>query len=105
MSYAIIIAFDHSREYEILLHADDLKDMNQDQARAWLAGEFEDLECVPSNPTGKILLLDMILNVALYGGEERFEEHGAWAKNFATAVAVLLERPAIKIDVANFVVG
>jgi hypothetical protein len=54
---------------------------------------------------GKILLLDMILNVAKYAGEECFENGGEWARNYAIAVAVSLERPAIRVDVANFMVG
>ena len=29
---------------------------------------------------GKVLVLDMILNVAKYGGESRFEQAGEWAK-------------------------
>ncbi|MGB2681713.1 MAG: hypothetical protein WBE39_10410 [Candidatus Competibacter sp.] len=105
MSYAVTVAFNLGREFEIMLHEDDLQGMDEEQARAWLLKEFQDLECVPSSPSGKILLLDMMLNVALYGGEERFEENGAWAKNYARAVAAALRRPVIKVDVSNFVVG
>lgn len=105
VSYAVIVSFDRDREYEIMLHDGDIQGMDRDRARAWLAGEFEEMGCVPSNPTGKILLLDMILNVAMDGGEERFEAGGEWARNYAIAVAVSLERPVIRVDVAHFVVG
>lgn len=105
MSYAVTVSFNIAREYEIMLHDSDMQGMDKDQARAWLAREFEEMECVPSNPMGKILLLDMILNVAMYGGEDRFEEGGEWARSYAMAVAVALQRPAIRVDVANFVVG
>jgi hypothetical protein len=105
VSYAVTVAFNLGREFEIMLHEDDLQGMDEEQARAWLLKEFQDLECVPSSPSGKILLLDMMLNVALYGGEERFEENGAWAKDYARAVAAALRRPVIKVDVSNFVVG
>ncbi len=105
MSYTVTVSFDRGREYEIMLHDGDMQGMDKDQARAWLAGEFEEMGCIPSNPTGKILLLDMILNVAMYGGEERFEEGGEWARNYAIAIAVSLERLAIRVDVANFLVG
>lgn len=104
VSYAVTVAFNLGKEYEIMLHEDDLQ-VDQEQARAWLLKEFQDLECVPSSPSGKILLLDMVLNVALYAGEERFEENGAWAKNYARAVAGALQRPVIRVDVSNFVVG
>ncbi len=105
MSHAVTVSFDHDREYEIMLHDGDTRCMDKEQARTWLAREFEELECVPSNPVGKILLLDMVLNVAKYAGEECFENGGEWARNYAIAVAVSLDRPAIRVDVANFVVG
>ena len=105
MSHAVIVSFDHDREYEIMLHDGDTRGMDKEQARTWLGREFEELECVPSNPVGKILLLDMILNVAKYAGEECFENGGEWARNYASAVAVSLDRPVIRVDVANFVVG
>ena len=69
------------------------------------AKEFEDLECTPSNPMGKVLVLDMVLNVAKYGGEGRFEQGGEWAKKFALMTAAALDRPAVRVDVASFVVG
>jgi hypothetical protein len=105
MSHTITVSFAPDREYEFVLHAADVENLGRDQARAWLAKEFESLECTPSNPMGKILVLDMVLNVAKYGGEDRFKKGDDWAKGFATAVAAALPRPAIKVDVANFVVG
>jgi len=105
VSYTVTVSFDRKREYEIMLHDGEIQSMDKDQARAWLTREFEDLECVPSNPTGKILLLDVVLNVARYGGEDRFEEAGEWARSYAIAVTVVLERQVIRVDVGNFVVG
>ena len=105
MNYTITVSFGADREYEINLHDAEVAAMSKDQARAWLAKEFEDLECTPSNPMGKVLVLDMVLNVAKYGGEERFQAGSEWARAFAVAVAAALQRPAIRVDVAGFVVG
>ncbi len=105
MTYTVTVSFGSAKEYEIMLHDDDLKRMNQEQARAWLLEEFQALECIPTNPTGKILVLDMILQVAQYSGEDRFENDAIWAKTYGVAVAVALERPAVRVDVPNFVVG
>lgn len=105
MSYTITVSFGAAREYEIVLHDSEVAAMGKDKARAWLANEFEELECTPTNPMGKVLVLDMILNVAKYGGEARFEAGGEWSKAFALAVASALQRPAIRVDVAGFVVG
>lgn len=104
MNHSVTVSFAPEREYEITLHDSDVATAGKDQARAWLASEFEALECSPTNPMGKVLVLDMILNVAKYGGEERFKEGGAWARGFAAAVAGALRRPAIKVDVGNLVV-
>lgn len=59
------------------------------------------MECVPTNPVGKILLVDMILNVAKYGGEERFKAQGEWVQRFVNAVAASLKRAVVRIDVRS----
>lgn len=105
MSQEVIVSFGTGQEYEFMVHANDKAGMDKDGARAWLAAEFEDLECTPSNPMGKVLVLDMILNVAKYGGEKRFAEGSEWARKFAAVVATSLDRPAVRVDVVAFVVG
>lgn len=105
MSQHVTVAFGAEREYEFTVHEADSAGLDKEGARAWLAQEFEALECTPTNPMGKILVLDMILNVAKYGGEERFSQAGDWARRFAAATAVALGRPAVRVDVAQFVVG
>ena len=105
MSYTVTVVFGGDREYEFALHDADVAATTKDQARNWLAREFEDLECTPSNPMGKVLVLDMILNVAKYGGESRFEQGTEWAKKFAVVTAAALDRPALRVDVSSFVVG
>jgi hypothetical protein len=105
MSQQIIVSFGADKDHEFMVHPADKVGLDKDAARAWLAKEFEDLECTPSNPMGKVLVLDMILNVAKYGGEARFQAGGDWAHRFAAVVAVSLDRPIVKVDVASFVVG
>ena len=105
MSYTVTVVFGGNREYEFAVHESEVAGTTKDQARNWLAQEFEELECTPSNPMGKVLVLDMILNVAKYGGESRFEQASEWAKKFAVVSATALDRSAIRVDVAAFVVG
>lgn len=105
MTQHVTLVFEGGREYEFTVHDAESAALPRDQARAWLSREFEALECSPTNPMGKILVLDMILNVAKYGGEERFQENGEWARQFATATAVALGRPAVRVDVPSFTVG
>ena len=72
MLYTITVSFGETCEYEFKFLDSDIAGLPRDQARAWLHREFEALECTPRNPVGKILLLDVILDVAKYGGEKRF---------------------------------
>ena len=103
--YTVTVAFRADREFEFHVHADDVAGLDQSSAREWLHEEFDELECTPTNPVGKVLVLDVILNVAKYGGESRFEQGAEWAKKFAVVTAAALDRPAVRVDVASFVVG
>lgn len=105
MSYTVTVVFGGEREYEFSLREADVASTTKEQARNWLAKEFEELECTPSNPMGKVLVLDMVLNVAKYGGESRFEQGTEWARKYALHTVVALDRPTVKVDVASFVVG
>lgn len=104
MSSIVTVTFAADRVYEIPVH-DAAALFDADGARRWLDDEFVALECTPTNPLGKVLLLDKILNVARYGGEARFAHPGPWVERFAAATALLLDRPAILVDVAGFKVG
>lgn len=101
MSSIVSVVFDRNREYELIAHASG----SREDANRWMDDQWEALECEPSNPMGKVLVLDKILCVAKYGGEKRFAEAGDWAKAYANAVATLLERPVVRVDVAERVVG
>ena len=105
MSYTVTVVFSGNREYDFAVSEAEVAEVGKDRARGWLATEFEELECTPSNPMGKGLVLDMVLNVAKYGGETRFEQGGEWARNYALMTAAALDRPGVRVDVAGFVVG
>lgn len=105
MSCEVIVAFGRNKEYEFRFTGADMAASTSEQARRWFDTQWSELECEPTNPMGKVLLLDMILGVAKYGGERRFAERGDWADSFARYVAVLLKRPAIRVDVDEYRVG
>ena len=104
MSQYVIVSYGTDREYEVTVPDADTASLTKEQARAWLAKEFETLECSPSNPMGKILVLDMVLNVAKYGGEDNFKRLTEWARQFAAATLVALGRPVITVDIGNHTV-
>lgn len=105
MVYHVIVAFARERQYEFKFTPPDLLRHSHDEARRWFDKEFADLECEPSNPMGKVLIIDKILNVARYGGEQRFIDRKDWAINFALYTALALSRDTIRVDVGAFNIG
>jgi len=101
MSTIVNVVFDRQHEIELIGHPLPFRD----EASRWLDEQWHALECETSNPMGKVLLLDKILCVARYAGERRFADAGDWTKAYADVVATLLDRPAVRIDVADSVVG
>ena len=101
MSSIVNVVFDRHREYELIAHASPTREA----ANRWLDEEWEALECEPTNPMGKVLVLDRILGIALYAGEKRFATPSEWTQRYADAVATVLARPAVRVDVANRIVG
>ena len=105
MLYHVIVSFGKEKEYEYKFSDSELAGGSAEEARRWFDKEFTDLECEPSNPMGKVLIIDKILNVARYGGEQRFVDGKDWAKQFARYTALALGRDTIRVDVAGFNIG
>jgi hypothetical protein len=105
MHYTVTVSFARDREYEIRSSKGEANPFSPEQAHQWLAKEWADLGCIPSSPVGKVLNLDRILLVAEYAGEKRFIERGEWAHRYAAAVNAVLGRDAVRVDVAEHVVG
>lgn len=105
MIYHVNVVFGKDREYKYQFSDGDLAGMTAEQARRWFDNEFASLECEPTNPMGKVLILDKILNVAKYGGEQRFVDGKGWARDFARQAALSLGRDTVKIDLVEFSIG
>jgi hypothetical protein len=105
MVYHIIVSFGRDKQYEFKFSHGEVAAGSPEEARRWFDKEFADLECEPSNPMGKVLIIDKILNVARYGGEQRFSEGGEWATRFTRYTALALGRDTVHIDVAEFNIG
>ncbi len=105
MSSQIVVAFARGSEYTFHVSDQEIAPCGRDEANAWLDREWIDLDCIPTNPVGKILLLDKILCVAKYAGERQFTSNAEWANRYARAVAAVLDRPLIRVDVGEHQVG
>jgi hypothetical protein len=101
MSTIVNVVFDRNRDYELIAHGK----LSREEANRWLNDQWEALECEATNPMGKVLVLDRILGIAYYAGEKRFAEHSEWTQQYAEAVAAVLVRPAVRVDVADRIVG
>lgn len=105
MIYDLTVVFEDGNEFEAKFHKDDLASLTREAAREWLHKEFDNLECEPRNPVGKLILLDVLMDVAKYSGEKRFTQDAAWAKQFARCALVALSRDTVRIDIANLTIG
>lgn len=105
MLYHVTVSFGKDREHEFKFSASELASGTVEEARRWFDREFADLECEPTNPMGKVLIIDKVLNVARYGGEQRFVDGKGWAVSFARYTALVLGRDTIRVDVAAFNIG
>ncbi|MFZ4536932.1 hypothetical protein [Propionivibrio sp.] len=105
MLYHVTVSFGKDRQYQYKFTQAELADSSPEEARRWFSIEFVDLKCEPTNPMGKLLIIDKILNVARFGGEQRFIDGKTWATQFARYTALALGRDTIHVDVEAFNIG
>lgn len=98
----VSILFAQGRNYEFQV---DALHPDRTASRTWLFEEYQRLECEPRGRVGKILILDVILDVAETSGEAHFQNRDEWATTFALHVATVLERPNITVNIPDLKVG
>lgn len=99
MEYDVLVKLGKGRDYEFRLHDNELAGATPRSARDWFERQFADMGCVPTNPTGKTLLVDLILGVAQAIGERPFANGDALAREFARNALAVLQKRALTIDV------
>ena len=102
MHQNVIVSFGKDKDFEFKLTSADVAGLSADDAREWFDREFQELECDVPTPMGKVLLVDRILSVARYSGEQRFRDHPDWAKQFARNAAVMTGRELVHVDVEKY---
>ncbi len=101
MEHVILVKLGKGREYEFRLHERDLAGATPQSARRWFEQQFADMGCVPTNPTGKTLLVDLIVGVARAIGDKPFQGGEGLARDFARNAIAVLQKPAVTIDVES----
>ncbi|MCL2831045.1 MAG: hypothetical protein FWD77_09995 [Betaproteobacteria bacterium] len=99
MIYHVNVVFGKDREYTYTFSDSELAGRSAEEARRWFDREFNELDCPQTNPVGKVLVIDKILNVARVAGEQRFNEGKVWTHEFAYFAALALGRDTITVDV------
>ena len=66
-------------------------------ARRWLDDQFIELDCEPLRATGKVLIADKVLAIALEAGEALLAD-AEWGRAYAQAVRGALGRPNVRVD-------
>jgi hypothetical protein len=101
MERTVLVKFGKDKDYEFRLHDRDLAGSTPQSARRWFEQQFADMGCEPTNPTGKTLLVDLILGVARALGDKPFAQGEGLAREFAKNAAAVLDRPAVAIDLED----
>jgi len=105
MLYHVVVCFAKDRKYPYQFSEQELAGSSPEEARRWFDKEYSDLKCEPSNPVGKVLIIDKILSIARSGGEQRFIDGKTWAIQFARYTSLALGRDTISVDVEALRIG
>jgi len=70
-----------------------------ENARRWLDERFNEYECEPLRPLGKVLTKDKLIVLAEAIGARGFEADATLRQDFARAATALLDSDAVHIDV------
>ncbi len=97
MALTIDVRFDARTEFE--LHPAEPQDPQA--ARRWLEEQFVTLEAEPTRASGKVLIADKVLAVAIAAGARRFRDDPDWAARYAAAVAGALGKTVVTVDTAS----
>lgn len=104
MLHHVIVEFGKDHSYEFKFQTGELTG-TPEESRQWFDDQFNKLGCEFTTPTGKVLIIDKILNVAKKAGESRFSSNEPWASQYARNAAQALERELIRIDISGSTIG
>ncbi|NOL50160.1 hypothetical protein [Pelistega europaea] len=102
MHNEVTIIFNAHDQMEFDFFSHDNSEETRKAARIWLENKWEELECEPLRPSGKVLLLDRILSIADALGYHWCQAHPKEAQEFAEQCALALDSVTVTIDLPNF---
>ena len=105
MACEIVFLLPGGQRHEFALGDADLLGCNRRIADEWLGREFEAAGCVPTNPVGKLILADKVMQLALGIPAATLAQPTPWLHDFLRAVACGLDRPMVVIDLVENKLG
>lgn len=105
MKHQVTFIFSPDQRLEYTLNDLDLSEASIEAAQQWLYAKWEELECEPFRPSGKVLLLDRILGIAQEVGYHELNDHPALAENFAKHIAIALDSAHVTVDMPALIVA
>lgn len=104
MRSVISIIFNARQTLELSVDVEPGDDQSA-AARDWIDAQWHKLGCEPLRHSGKVLLLDKVLGVSDALGYTQLSQDSQQAQDFATQLALALEKPRITVDLPGLVVG
>ena len=101
MQSEVLVTLSPGQEFRLSTEGPTL---SNEQARRWLDDEFTRLDCEPLRASGKVLLADKVLTVALAAGTSLFNDP-VWSRDFARAASAALAKPVVRVDVPAMAVS
>ena len=101
MQSEVLVTLSPGQEFRLSTEGPTL---SNEQARRWLDDEFTRLDCEPLHASGKVLLADKVLTVALAAGTALFNDP-VWSRDFARAAGAALAKPVVRVDVPAMAVS
>ncbi len=105
MNAEITVSFGNGRVLQLAAPFDDGDPQAAAVAHQWLAQTYETLDAQPVRASGKVLLLDRILAIAMAAGFETLRTDHAFALEYARHTAAAVGRTRVVVDVAGLTVG
>lgn len=72
-----------------------------EQGRRWLDQAFQDNDCEPLRASGKVLIADKLLAIALAAGRQRFDTDAAFRDAYARAALAAMSRSVVRVDLVD----
>ncbi|MBP6898578.1 MAG: hypothetical protein KBC73_00750 [Burkholderiaceae bacterium] len=72
-----------------------------DEGRRWLDEQFVALDCEPLRASGKVLIADKLLAIALSVGRQRFDTDAAFREAYARAALAAMARAVVRVDLVD----